>query len=182
MIATAMEDSTAFSLLIANKADPSIKNFIGMTAPDIRKSREVKEDRPAAPPPISHTLKPPQLTPAQLISNSPHMSPFTNGHFIGPQPTFIVMTPEQATIHHLRKSSDAVTPSPNYFIATPHLTPISTMALVPQIFFPSDFNSSISPGIFSNSLLNARLSPMNQSGLYVSPSYNPQSGFPSPCV
>lgn len=195
MIATAMEDNTAFTMLITGKADTSIKNFIGMTASDIKKSREIKDEKSAPPPANQQTLKPPQLTPAQLIANSPHMSPFTNGgHFISPQPTFIVMTPDQATIHHhLRKSSNTATPSPNCFIATPHLTPIGAMAFVPQIFFPPDFNNtsispatSMYPNSFNNSceFLNARLnlSQMNQSGIFVSPSYNTVSGFPSPCV
>lgn len=190
MFATAMEDDPSFTILMANKVDPSIKNYLGLTASDIKKSREIKEEKPA--PPVQQPMKQPQLTPAELISKSPHMSPFTNpGHFISPQPTFLVIAPEQAAFHHIRKSSNAATPA-NCFIATPHLTPIGTMALVPQIFFPPDFggNVSHSPGVFhnsfnsSNDLLNAHInmSHLSQTGFFLSPSYSPANGYLSPCI
>lgn len=189
MFATAMEDDTSFAMLMATKADPALKNFIGMTAADIKKSREVKEELPAPPASAVQTFKPSTLTPAQLISNSPHMSPFTN--FISP-PTFFVLTPEQAAIHQIRKSSNAVTPSPNFFIASPHLTPIGAMSFMPQVFFPPDFPTNVAAGanVFSNSFnnsydfLNARInmSYFNQSGMFFSPSYNQGTGFISPCV
>lgn len=185
MVATAMEDTGMFEVLIANKADPSIKNYNGQTADDIKQSKVVIKEK--KPPPKIPKLIQPQLTPAELISKSPHMSPFVNPRqFISPQPAFFILTPDQIAFQRSRKSSNAATP--NCFVTSPHLTP---MAFVPQFFFPPDFrtNVAISPSMFSNSpnnfneLLNVpiNISQLNQTDYFLSPSYNP-NGYFSPCV
>lgn len=194
MFATAMEDDTSCAMLIANKADTTIRNYIGLTASEIKQSREVKNEKPI--PEIHLPVKPLQLTPAELISKSPHMGPLTHpGRLLSPQPAFFVISSNQNSFMQ-RKSSNA---SPSCFIATPHLTPIGTvgaMTLLPQVFFPSNFNPnvSLSPAVYENAfnnsipnpLLNAHINPntLNESGVYISPSYNIVNGFfpQSPCV
>ncbi|XP_072376895.1 uncharacterized protein [Diabrotica undecimpunctata] len=120
MFASAMEDNFAFSILLKNKADPSIKNYLGDTANDIKKSRYQKQE-PSK-----------KLTPAEMISRSPHMAPPQN--FLSPRPSYLSPAP----LIYVRRSSDTISPNSTLFVTTPNMTPIAPMN-TPQIFFPSNF-------------------------------------------
>lgn len=174
MFAAAMEENEIYNRLIEEGADPATKNSIGMTAKDIQLSKEKLED-------LASMSKPKPLTPAELISKCPHMSPFQNPLVFVNPPPFI-----QVSSVDLRKSSNLLTPSPNCYVATPHLTPISPLAVFPQIFFPQEFcqnqvysapphGAFISPYSHVHDLLNAQISP---SGFVFSPT--PVNGI-SPC-
>ncbi|XP_074031136.1 nuclear factor NF-kappa-B p105 subunit [Leptinotarsa decemlineata] len=171
MFATAMEDTFAYDLLIKNKAIKTIKNYLGVTADQIK---EAKEDQ-------HKPEKEPKLTPAEIISMSPYMTVLHSPCY--PPPNFMVPPPEIT----LRKSSNTMTPSPNIYMNTPNVTPITPMNYGLQYFFPPDFSPghycSCIPGSsvplpmmeHSNDFLNAR---MNQSNMFLSP----MMGYPSPCV
>ncbi|XP_028133291.1 uncharacterized protein LOC114328600 [Diabrotica virgifera virgifera] len=121
MFASAMEDNFAFSILLKNKADTSIKNYLGDTANDIKNSRYQKQE-PSK-----------KLTPAEMISRSPHMAP--PQCILTPRPTSYL---SPGPLIYVRRSSDTISPNSTLFVTTPNMTPIAQMN-TPQIFFPSNF-------------------------------------------
>ncbi|KAJ8968709.1 hypothetical protein NQ314_002164 [Rhamnusium bicolor] len=141
-------------------------------------------------PPIT-IIKCPHQEPPSILTNSPHLQP--HQHFQPQQIPYIVISPHQSFYQlpqnqiinpHLRKSSNTMTPSPNYFFATPNVTPITPLNFLPQpqMFFPPEFspNQIFSPNAIQhiygnpNDFLNAR---MNQNMCM-----SPMMSFPSPCV
>ncbi|XP_056630827.1 26S proteasome non-ATPase regulatory subunit 10-like [Diorhabda sublineata] len=138
MFASSMEDNEAFALLLKNKADTTIKNYLNETANDIRKARQRKKEQPK------------KLTPAELISRSPHMAPAQC--FITPQPSMLNLAPSSFVC--IRKAS----PSPTVYVATPNISPVTPFN-VPQMFFPPSFTPnhfvSYSPLPMTNIFANA---------------------------
>ncbi|CAH1183181.1 unnamed protein product [Phaedon cochleariae] len=176
MFASAMEDCPAYTLLIKKKADTTMKNCLGATADEIKQSRNQKRA-----PQKEKETKP--LTPAELISMSPHMNAFRPPYyFISPQNSFILVSPNPVV--QLRKSSNAQTPSPNIVMA-PNVTPITPMGCGPQFFFPPDFVGGQQycgavPCSPFGEFLNVRLN--QSSGMFLSPNVVNDSSCATPCV
>ncbi|KAJ8977504.1 hypothetical protein NQ317_017122 [Molorchus minor] len=91
---------------------------------------------------------------------------------ISPQPSYIQLpSAHMMPCPHLRKSSNTMSPSPNYYFATPNVTPISPVPLMmqSQMFFPPDFSANqfyttnANPNVLnsSNDFLNARINQNN---------------------
>lgn len=119
MFAASMEDNNAFLLLLKHEADPKIKNYLDDTVNDIKKSRHQKSK-----PQMSVPIK---LTPAEMISRSPHMVP---QYFLSPRPSYINLSP--GYLMGIGKTPTILLPSPN---------PITPMPLgMPQMFFPPEFS------------------------------------------
>nr|CAH7729238.1 unnamed protein product [Callosobruchus chinensis] len=163
MFAAAMEDSSSYAQLMQNGADPYKKNHSGSTAAEIKQFKYNERHAP--------------LTPAEMISLSPHMQqpfPPTNQtqHLLQPNVVpGVSPTPQNMFLQRVRHSSTINSP------AMPMMSPLSPIFLsspfpsmatgTPQIFFPSEFspNATIPANtLFVMSPLAPPPSPMNFSG------------------
>ncbi|VEN39492.1 unnamed protein product [Callosobruchus maculatus] len=160
MFAAAMEDSTSYTELLQNGADPYKKNHSGSTAAEIKQFKYNERHAP--------------LTPAEMISLSPHMQqpfPPTNQtqHLLQPNMVpGVSPTPQNMFLQRVRHSSN-VSPA-----AIPLMSPLSPIFLsspfpspsAPQFFFPSEFPpNGVPPNtLFVMSPLAPPPSPMNFSG------------------
>ncbi|KAG5888576.1 hypothetical protein JTB14_029873 [Gonioctena quinquepunctata] len=171
MFATAMEDTDAYNLLIKNKCHKSMKNHLGATADEIKRARNEKKE----------PEKEVKLTPAEMISLSPHMTALHSPYYvINPQTPFFMMNSNPAEVR-IRKSSNAMTPSPNVYVTSPSVTPITPMNYAQQFFFPQEFSpghycsflsaSPVSvPALGNGEFLNTRMDQSNQ--MFLSPNYH----------
>ncbi|KAJ8961271.1 hypothetical protein NQ318_008956 [Aromia moschata] len=179
MFASAMENNEAIKLLIARGADVTERNCIGITAHGITQLKNRTDN--------TQLTQGTQMVPPMTVLKSPYVQSLQQPVpyiMVSPQPTFIQVPVNQFL---MRKSSNMISPSPNYFYNAPNVTPISPVHFVAQqqVFFPPDFSPSQyytgSPitNMYntSNDFLNAR---MNLSNAYLSPLA--QTNFPSPCV
>nr|CAI5862301.1 unnamed protein product [Callosobruchus analis] len=163
MFAAAMEDSTSYTQLLQNGADPYQKNHSGNTAADIKQFKYNERHAP--------------LTPAEMISLSPHMQPpfpppNQTQHLLHPNMLpGVAPTPQNMFLQRVRHSSNVSAP------ASPIMSPLSPIfacspfapmtSTTPQIFFPSEFspNGALPPNtLFVMSPLAPPPSPMNFSG------------------
>ncbi|CAH1996297.1 unnamed protein product [Acanthoscelides obtectus] len=159
MFAAAMEDSASYKKLLQNGADPYKKNQSGSTAMEIKQFMYNERHAP--------------LTPAEMISLSPHMQqPFpapSQAPLLQPNMVPGVGAQQNIFLHRMRHSSNvADSPLPMMSPVSPipiYLSPLPAIPNnAPQLFFSSDFspNAAVSPNaVFVMSPVAPPPSPMN---------------------
>lgn len=175
MFAKAMDNSTIYNILLQHEANAFKKNYLGMTAKEMEPLKCRRLTKPTLQLNIDNGYyqQPPPQVPMIVIS---------------PQPQFFSFpaSPIVQVDTNSRKSSNIA--SPNFYLP-PNVTPITPINMVPQVFFPPDFDFTRStffstvqapspqPHFFATTpdILNRRIS--------TDFIFSPYSmNFPSPCL